>query len=137
MAVKALTYREFLSEFISSFVSAGPRFPEAYTHFNLGVSDFIHGVSEFQVAVAILVGRPVPAMFAASDFSPTPQEVELENGLILKLRGNEVAAAEGEKFGAIGDGTFIQFLRNLYTFIQAHPEVWTLILSLLRSSKAA
>lgn len=130
----ASSYLEFLAEFGRKFIDAGPRFPEAFTHIDLGVTDFRHGVWEFQTAAAILAGQDIPGPFmaAAADFSPTAEEIELENHLVVKRRELIKQMHKGEAAAGILDGPFIQFLRQFYLFIQSNPEILDLILALLK-----
>lgn len=123
------TYLEFLSEFGQKLIAAGPRFPEAFTHVELGVTDIRHGFIEFQTAGLILAGKPVEGHSAPAPFVPNDAEQQAERELVNRAHGHG-AVASGH--GAIGDGTFLQLLRTIYALIQQYPELWQVVITLLK-----
>lgn len=98
--------------FLKALIALGPKLPQVF--------DLIeHIIGDVQEIIALVQGGPFasPAMSRSS----TPEEAALEN---------EVAAALSSdgNMRAIGDGTF---LRAIFAFLEAHPELLTLLLKVL------
>jgi len=110
--------REGLSEILKLvriLSDAGDRLPEAMSHVDAGVTHFRDGVGEFQEAAVVIVGRAADERRAAVVLS------EEELAAVAELEAKMPRA--GGRSGLLSD---------LFTFIKAHPELLTLLLSFFR-----
>jgi hypothetical protein len=98
--------------FLKLLIALGPKLPQVMVLVQ-------HIVSDVQEIVALLK----PATFGAAEFVPNATEQEAEGEVLAALAGSS------ETFAGIGDGAI---LRNIFAFLQAHPELLQLILTLLK-----
>jgi len=113
------TYQDFLT----ALIAIGNKIPQL-------VPILLAIIDQVQQAIAIIQGHPAHA-FGAGEFSPSADEAALEGQLVA-------AAGEHPKgtFGAIGDGTLIEVIRQVWLFIKDNPELMQLILTLLKIKPA-
>lgn len=98
-------------DFLKALLALGPKLPAI-----LALVE--HIVADVQEIISLVSGGP----FAAAPRAVvTSEEMAAENEIVAAI------TAGGESRG-IGDGTF---LRAIWAFIESHPELLTLILSLL------
>ena len=111
------TYKDFLT----ALLALGAKLPQL-------VPILLAIIDQIQQAIVIIQGS-AKTFGAAADFQPTAKEVALEGELM-------VAAGTMPKgtFGAIGDGTLIQLVRQIWSFLKDNPEIMAFILSLLKKT---
>ena len=97
------------AEFLRKLLSLGPKLPEIIAR----IQDIIDNIE----AIVVLVGGGFSAAMAPADASDPGEVASLEN---------EIATAVEGRAGVISDG-----MRRLFDFVKAHPELMTLLLSLL------
>lgn len=103
-------------KFLQILLALGPKLPAI-------VEKVQHIIEDVQAIIALLQLGP----FAASGetlFTATPEELAVESEVMAAIAPT---GAPGT-MKAIGDGAF---LRRIWTFVQEHPELLTLLLSLL------
>ena len=118
-----------ISDLLRILIDAGPRFPAAAVRFNEGMTLITQGLGEFQAGAMILLGQEPKPTFAG----PKPWVAHSDQEQTLFNEANAVLVEHGgiesETFGAAEGGGF---LSSLLAFLQAHPELLTLLLSLLK-----
>lgn len=121
--------------FLQALLALGPKLPKVIEYIQ-------HIISDVKEIIALLQPGPFAAERVAQttalvDGVAVNAEVLAEETKVLALLPREVvsesnrevfASADGESLRGIGDGTF---LRMIFAFVQAHPELLTLLLSLL------
>ena len=105
-----------LTDLLSVLIEAGPRVPAAMVKVDSGVTHFRAGVADFQEAGVIIVGRK----------AAVPAELNVTE----QSKVSELAALLDQHEGVAGDRAGM--LSNLFLFLKEHPELISLLLTLLK-----
>lgn len=124
MPLAISTYKDFLN----ALWDLGPKLPEVMAK----VQHMVQDAQDIATILGVFAAEPDAKAIAKTDAFIEGKGITAD---VLAVETNIVAAlpVPDDKVAAIGDGTF---LRLIWTFVQANPDLLKFLLSLLMAKKA-